>query len=66
MPEKSEVGCGMAFFALMMLVVAYFVGLEALDGMTEGPRQWWHYVVALPIGVICVNLIIGFFRVLNS
>ena len=64
--SQSEPGCGMAILALILLAVAYFVGLAAMDGMTEGARQWWHYVAALPVGIICVNLVLAFFRLASS
>jgi uncharacterized protein (DUF983 family) len=66
MPEQSEMGCGTAIFALIMLVVAYLVGLATMDGMTEGPRLWWHYLVAFPIGVICVNIVFGILKAMAS
>ncbi len=46
--ERGQVGCGAAVASLVATVIAFFIGLSLMPE----PRRWWHYVLALPIGVV--------------
>ena len=51
--NQSQFGCSSLLVGLVFLAIAYAVGLGLLGGLEEeGSREWWHYVVPLPCGLI--------------
>ena len=51
--DKPGEACGSLIVGLLLLAGAYIVGLDFLGD----ERQWWHYLIALPLGLLWLWLV---------
>jgi hypothetical protein len=51
--QESDAGCGTVVGGLMVLALAYILGFSFLGE----ERQWWHYLIALPLGLLWLWLV---------